>query len=131
MREYRIGRLKGRFVVTWIEPDGNGARIAAHHRHRTFRACSRHMEEVMRYIWQPGSGSVMHIQATSPAGATYNGSLCGRGFHDGYRTINPPFGLGRKTCKHCKSALAGRRKLPDWLAARPGSSPAADGGDVT
>lgn len=22
MREYRIGRLKGRFVVTWIEPDG-------------------------------------------------------------------------------------------------------------
>ena len=82
----------------------------------------------MRYIWQPGSGSVMHIQATSPAGATYNGSLCGRGFHDGYRTINKPFGLGRKTCKHCKSALAGRRKLPDWLAARPGSSPAADGG---
>jgi len=77
------------------------------------------MEEVMRYIWQPGSGSVMHIQATSPAGATYNGSLCGRGFHDGYRTINPPFGLGRKTCKHCKSALAGRRKLPDWLATRP------------
>lgn len=26
MREYRIGRLKGRFVVTWIEPDGKRRR---------------------------------------------------------------------------------------------------------
>lgn len=26
MREYRIGRLKGRFVVTWIEPDGRRRR---------------------------------------------------------------------------------------------------------
>ena len=73
----------------------------------------------MRYIWQPrvkpDNRQRMHIQAMAADGSPYNGALCGMSFHGGYRTINAPFALGRKICKHCRAAQEGNRRLPGWL----------------
>ena len=67
----------------------------------------------MRYIWKPSNRSdgKMHIQHFNPLGRGYNASLCGIVYSGGYRTINAPFALGRKICKHCEAAAEGRRKL--------------------
>ncbi len=52
----------------------------------------------------------MHIQRFDWAGIGHNASLCGI-VYPSYRTINAPFALGRKVCKHCKAVMAGRRRL--------------------
>ncbi len=67
----------------------------------------------MQYIWKPSkrSDARMHIQRWDPAGWGLNASLCGIVYGGGYRTINAPFALGRKVCKHCEAAAEGRRKL--------------------
>lgn len=66
----------------------------------------------MRFIWKPGSQQKMHYQRHSIAGEPMNGSLCGIVFNQGWRTINPPFALGRGVCKHCKRRAA-RTTLKD------------------
>ena len=67
----------------------------------------------MRYIWKPSkrSDARMHIQRWEPAGRGLNASLCGIVYEVGYRTINAPFALGRRICKHCEAVHAGRRSL--------------------
>lgn len=61
----------------------------------------------MRYIWKNRQGP-MHIQATDFAGRPLNASVCGLVF-DKYKTINPPFTLGKGECKHCCAVVAGTR----------------------
>lgn len=67
----------------------------------------------MQYIWKPSkrSDGRMHIQRHNPSGQGYNAALCGIVYGDGYRTINAPFALGRKICKHCEAVHEGRRNL--------------------
>ena len=67
----------------------------------------------MIYIWKPSkrSDARMHIQHHNALGQGYNAALCGIVYSGHYRTINAPFALGRKICKHCEAAAEGRRKL--------------------
>jgi NMD protein affecting ribosome stability and mRNA decay len=71
----------------------------------------------MRYIWHPDKRPRMHIQFHDDAGRPYNSSLCGIVFPQGHRTINAPFALGQKVCKHCKSIVAGKKRVIDRRAA--------------
>ena len=64
----------------------------------------------MRYIWKP-SNAKMHIQRFNAYGQGCGASLCGIVYWGHYRTINAPFALGRKICKHCEAAAERRRKL--------------------
>lgn len=56
----------------------------------------------MRYIWESGKDKrVMHIQKHNFAGVGLAESLC-HIKHNFDRSINAPFGLGRKVCENCK-----------------------------
>lgn len=55
----------------------------------------------MRFLWETGKDRrVMHIQRHLPDGTGVMEALCGIQ-HQFDRTINAPFGLGRKVCKRC------------------------------
>ena len=53
----------------------------------------------------------MHIQHHNALGQGYNASICGIVYSGHYRTINAPYALGRKICKHCEAVAEGRRSL--------------------
>ena len=60
----------------------------------------------IRYIWETGKRRrVMHIQAHTRAGQPLMAALCGIG-HRFNRTINAPWGLGRRICKNCRKETA-------------------------
>jgi len=57
----------------------------------------------MRYIWEKGKPRrVMHIQRFDRSGQASMSALCGIDLNFN-RTINAPWGLGRKVCKKCLS----------------------------
>ncbi len=59
----------------------------------------------MRYIWETGKDRrVMHIMKFSISGETTMTALCKIG-HRFNRSINAPFGLGRKVCKRCEKIV--------------------------
>ena len=59
----------------------------------------------MRYIWESGKpGRVMHIGQYDKVGNFISEALCGIK-HTFDRSINAPFGLGRKVCKDCRRIL--------------------------
>ena len=63
----------------------------------------------MRYIWEADKGRrrVMHIQKFPPTGETMPIiAMCKIG-HKFDRSINAPFGLGRKICKRCEKIYGG------------------------
>lgn len=77
----------------------------------------------MRYIWGKGiRRDKMHIQFHDAMGIGYNATLCGIVVGDGCRTINPPFALGRKVCKHCLAIANGHRHAVDRRAAERNST---------
>ena len=56
----------------------------------------------MRYIWETGKARrVMHVQAHTVTGEPLMAALCGID-HQFNRSINAPWGLGRKICKNCR-----------------------------
>jgi len=56
----------------------------------------------MRYIWEAGKdGRVMHIQKFNSLGVGLAEALCEID-HNFNRSVNAPFGLGRKICKNCQ-----------------------------
>ena len=56
----------------------------------------------MRYIWEKGKPRrVMHIEKTDKVGTPLGVAICGIP-HNFNRSINAPWGLGRKVCKNCK-----------------------------
>lgn len=56
----------------------------------------------MRYVWESGkSRRVMHIMRFTATGEKTFQALCGTK-HNFNRSINAPFGLGRRVCKKCK-----------------------------
>ena len=67
----------------------------------------------MRYVWEAGKDDEeMHICGHNPVtGQATLKAFCGidRRFN---RSINPPFGLGRETCKDCE------RKVEELRARR-------------
>ncbi len=67
----------------------------------------------MNYVWvtrHPASKNRVHIQKHSPIGEPMWAALCGSGLPFN-RSINAPFALGRKICKHCEAVVEGRRSL--------------------
>jgi len=58
----------------------------------------------MRYIWSTAHPRrrVMHIENFSPSGEELWQPLCGRVPGPFNRSINAPWGLGRRICKWCK-----------------------------
>ena len=59
----------------------------------------------MRYIYEAGKRRrVMHIQRHTATGEMTNEAICGIK-HNFNRSINAPFGLGRKICKKCEKKL--------------------------
>ena len=67
----------------------------------------------MNYIWSTHSEARkerVHIQKHLPAGEPIWAALCGIKLPFN-RSINAPFALGRKICKHCEAVHAGRRAI--------------------
>jgi hypothetical protein len=61
----------------------------------------------MRYIWESGKDKrVMHIAKYSVTGKMQFEALCNIN-HPFNRSINAPFGLGRKICKRCEKIAQG------------------------
>lgn len=61
------------------------------------------------FIWRAGHGTVMHIAEYDRFGNLTMRSICEARIPFN-RTINMPFGLGRRTCKRClRSAARGER----------------------
>ena len=57
----------------------------------------------MNYVWETGKGRrIMHIQAHTRAGQPLWTALCGIR-HRFNRSINAPWGLGRKVCQSCQN----------------------------
>jgi hypothetical protein len=55
----------------------------------------------MRYIWEAGKKRrVMHVMRFTPSGEMTMQAMCGAK-HRFNRSINAPFGLGRRICKKC------------------------------
>lgn len=54
----------------------------------------------MRYVFEAGSPRVMHIASYTSSGEQLWVGLCGRGRLN--RSINAPFALGKRVCKHCE-----------------------------
>ena len=60
----------------------------------------------IRYIWETGKPNrVMHIGSISQVGDELLVARCGIP-HQFNRSINAPFGLGRKICKKCRQVVA-------------------------
>lgn len=60
----------------------------------------------MNYVFEAGKPNrVMHIERTTMTGEQTFTALCGQR-HAFDRTINAPWGLGRRICKKCRRALA-------------------------
>lgn len=59
----------------------------------------------MQYIWEAGkSRRVMHIQKHTIAGQPLMAALCNIS-HAFNRTINAPWGLGRRICINCRNRI--------------------------
>lgn len=109
MPDYRIGRLNGRFVVTWNGPDGKRRRyrLAA----ATARAADAEARDVIRAASLPGSGltvaAIWSDYAAECAGRPVAESLEYRG-----RSVLPHFGALRPeqiTRDDCLAYVAARR----------------------
>ena len=62
-------------------------------------------ELIVRYIFEGGKHRrVMHIMKTTNTGEYLSEAICGIK-HNFNRTINAPWGLGRKICENCKKKL--------------------------
>ena len=67
----------------------------------------------MQYVWAAGTPCAqkrVHIQKFDMAGNAEFAALCGQDLPFD-RSINAPFSLGRKICKHCLAVLNGERKI--------------------
>lgn len=62
----------------------------------------------LRYVWSAGMEGVMHIGAgyDQRTGEPLFAPLCGSTKRPWNRTINAPFGLGRKVCGNCRRVAA-------------------------
>lgn len=65
----------------------------------------------MRYLFNGGEpdSEPMHIEQTNILGEPLNKSVCGKfGFN---RSINAPFGLGKKICADCQKVIADYKSI--------------------
>jgi len=81
-----------------------GMRVPNRIKEKTSPDVPQSKEKPMNYIYESGVERPMHIQRTNNAGQPVMEAICGEE-HDYNRTINAPFGLGRKVCSNCKKKL--------------------------
>lgn len=62
--------------------------------------------QATRYVWSAGRGTVMHIARYNAVGECLCEPLCGSTRLPWNRTINAPFGLGKRICKNCRAVAA-------------------------
>lgn len=110
MQEYRIGRLKERFVVVWYDEDG------CRHRHRLEADTRENAEAEGRDVLLAQTAGKSELTVTAIWKA-YSETVVGRPVHESMeytgRSVLPWFGAFRPdqiSVQDCKTYIAGRRQ---------------------